>query len=83
MRFFLDVFFPRDLEEKNPKNSKHIKNRKEKHLPVGVGVVLEALEDPADLVPHVVQRGVGEARGDDDGVVVEPFEFFLSGRRKK
>ena len=67
---FLSLNFSRDLEGKTPKS----KEKKKKEVsPVSVGVVLEALEDPADLVPHVVQGRVREARGDDDGVVVEPF----------
>ena len=69
--------------EKNPKKKTQHKTKKTKNSPVGVGVVLEALEDPADLVPHVVQGRVREARGDDDGVVVEPvFGFWCFLKRK-
>ena len=78
MRFFEKktnlIFFLRKLQNLS---SLSLSPLKSSLSPVGVGVVLEALEDPADLVPHVVQGGVGEAGGDDDGVVVEPLIFFF------
>lgn len=52
------------------------KNERKKNSPVSVGVVLETFQNPADLVPHVVQGRVGETGRDDDRVVVQPDDFF-------